>query len=95
MRKLVFAVTLLFGAVLIFPATFATAGEGGFCNFGSYKALQAKKDVNEVEAEYARLEKQAKKDGKISDAEQASLDFYRVQNNISLAKAKSIEGNGS
>jgi hypothetical protein len=95
MKKLAFAVVFLFGAVLVFPAMSAIAGENGYCDYGANKAVQAKKDVKEVEAEYAGLVQEARKDGKISDSEQATLDFYRLQNNISLAKAKAIEDSGS
>jgi hypothetical protein len=95
MKNLAFAVVFLFGAVLVLPAMSAMAGEGGYCNYGAYKAVQAKKDVKEVEAEYAVLIQEAREDGKISDAEQANLDFYRLQNNINLARAKAIENSGS
>jgi len=95
MKKLAFAVVFLFGAVLVLPALSAMAGEGGYCNFGAYKAVQAKTDVKEVEAKYAALVQEAREDGKISDAEQATLDFYRLQNNINLARARAIEDSGS
>ncbi len=35
--------------------------------------------------------KDAKHDGKISEIERITLDFYRLDNGVSLAKAKRIE----
>ena len=85
-----------FVAALLVPAGAALAGgEYGGCGFGAYKALEAKKDAKEVEAGYVTLVKQARKDGKISDAERVTLDFYRLQYGMSLARAKVIETNES
>ena len=91
MKKIVIAVIVLFGAAVLAPAGIAVAGEFGACEFGAYKALQAKKSVKEIEATYAGMVTDAKRDGKISEIERVTLDFYRLDNGISLAKAKRIE----
>ena len=88
---MIIAVILLFGAAVIAPAGIAVAGEFGGCEFGAYKALQAKKSVKEIENTYAGMVKDAKHDGKISEIERITLDFYRLDNGMSLAKAKRIE----
>ena len=47
MKNIVIAVLLLIGAAILAPAGIAVAGESGGCEFGVYKALQAKKSVKE------------------------------------------------
>ncbi len=91
MKKIAIAVILLFAAAVLAPAGIAVAGEFGGCEFGAYKALQAKKSVKEIENTYAGMVKDAKHDGKISEIERITLDFYRLDNGMSLAKAKRIE----
>lgn len=91
MKKIVIAVVLVFGAAVVAPVGIAVAGEFGGCEFGAYKALQVKKTVKEIEATYAELVKDAKKDGKITEIERVTLDFYRLDFGISLAKAKTLE----
>ena len=91
MKKIVIAVVLVFGAAVMAPAGISAAEEFGGCEFGAYKALQAKKTVEEVEATYIGLVRDAKKDGKITEIERVTLDFYRLDFGISLAKAKAIE----
>ena len=93
MKNIVIAVILLFGAAILAPAGIAVAGESGGCEFGVYKTLQAKKSVKEIEATYAGMVKDARRDDKISEVERVTLDFYRLDNGISLAKAKRIENN--
>ena len=93
MKKIVIAVILLFGAAVLTPAGIGVAGEFGGCGFGAYKALQAKKSVKEIETTYAGMVKDARRDGKISEVERVTLEFYRLDNGITLAKAKRIENN--
>lgn len=90
MKRRAIAVILLFGVAVLAPAGVAFADGFAACGFGS-KALQAKKDVKEIEAHYATMVKHAKKDGTISEIERVTLDFYRLDNGMSLARAKAIE----